>query len=154
MHYKVEKLNDKISFHSGSPDNTRLIAKEIIKKTRENFGTEKGVIFLLEGELGSGKTTLIRYLIHEITKKDSYIFSPTFTVVNEYPEKILHIDLYRVDDLTEIMAFLQEKAEESYTVFIEWGEKIRQDIFKKIAKIKIDFGEEDDERRITLELRS
>lgn len=140
-----------IKFLSKSHDDSKKIAHKIISKVKEKFGDHQGVIFLLQGELGSGKTKLIKFFVEEILGKSDFVFSPTFTIINEYPNKILHIDLYRVDDLGEILAFSQEKAySERYTVFFEWGEKIPSQFLEKAVKIKIDFGNEDNERKITM----
>lgn len=138
---------------SKSKDDSKKIVHSIIKKIKETFGDYKGIVFLLEGELGSGKTTLIRFFVEEISGKGNYVSSPTFTIINEYPDKILHIDLYRTDDIEEILAFSQEKAtSEGYTIFFEWGEKVPMQFFQKVARIKIDFGAEDNERKIILQI--
>lgn len=56
-------------------------------------------VLLLRGNLGTGKTTLIQGLGEELGIKDS-IVSPTFTLINEYPQgkiPLYHIDLYRLN---------------------------------------------------------
>jgi tRNA threonylcarbamoyladenosine biosynthesis protein TsaE len=58
-----------------------------------------GSVLLLQGDLGSGKTTLVQGLGASLGITDA-IVSPTFTLVNEYPEARLplyHLDLYRLD---------------------------------------------------------
>jgi tRNA threonylcarbamoyladenosine biosynthesis protein TsaE len=57
-----------------------------------------GTILLLEGDLGSGKTTLVQSMGQELGITEA-IVSPTFTLVNEYPEgriPLYHLDLYRL----------------------------------------------------------
>jgi tRNA threonylcarbamoyladenosine biosynthesis protein TsaE len=57
-----------------------------------------GTILLLEGDLGSGKTTLVQSIGQELGITEA-IVSPTFTLVNEYPEgrsPLYHFDLYRL----------------------------------------------------------
>lgn len=113
---------EKLNFSSKSTDDTKKIARQILEKVKEKFGSQEGVVFLLEGELGSGKTTLVKFFTEQISEDSHYVSSPTFTIVNEYPKKILHIDLYRVDEPDEIISFLQEKIQEDkYSAFIEWG---------------------------------
>lgn len=62
-------------------------------------------IILLEGELGSGKTTFTKYLLKHLGVSDDVV-SPTFTLMNEYRGKfdVYHIDMYRVDsfDISDI----------------------------------------------------
>jgi tRNA threonylcarbamoyladenosine biosynthesis protein TsaE len=59
-------------------------------------------VICLRGELGAGKTTLVRGLAKGLGIREGYqVRSPTFTLVNEYPTqrgKLIHIDLYRVRD--------------------------------------------------------
>ncbi|MCS7213008.1 MAG: tRNA (adenosine(37)-N6)-threonylcarbamoyltransferase complex ATPase subunit type 1 TsaE [Candidatus Calescibacterium sp.] len=144
---------EKLNFSSKSTDDTKKIARQILEKVKEKFGSQEGVVFLLEGELGSGKTTLVKFFTEQISEDSHYVSSPTFTIVNEYPKKILHIDLYRVDEPDEIISFLQEKIQEDkYSAFIEWGEKLNRKIFDKTVRIKIDFGDGESERYITMEI--
>lgn len=148
----MEELNHngKKVFISRSPQDTRRIAEEIIRRVRNVFGSERGVVFLLEGELGVGKTTLTKFMVRELRGSDDWVFSPTFTLINEYPGMILHVDLFRVDNTEEIMTFCREKVEEQYTIFFEWGEKVRDELFEKVVRVLIEFGDDDSERRITL----
>ena len=73
------------------------IAKEIIKNA-------KGKILLFNGEMGAGKTTLIKEISKQLGVKD-ITSSPTFSLVNEYQtnrgETIYHFDFYRVNDEEE-----------------------------------------------------
>ncbi|HOY97625.1 MAG TPA: tRNA (adenosine(37)-N6)-threonylcarbamoyltransferase complex ATPase subunit type 1 TsaE [Catalimonadaceae bacterium] len=85
-------------------------------------------IWLLEGNLGAGKTTLVQ----EITKHSGVqeeVTSPTFSLVNEYKTtlggKIYHLDLYRLqqfDELYEIGMF--EIEESGYFCLIEWASAV------------------------------
>jgi tRNA threonylcarbamoyladenosine biosynthesis protein TsaE len=88
-------------------------------------GTEK--IFLFHGEMGVGKTTLIKSLC-EVLGVQGSVTSPTFAIVNEYKgssAKIYHFDFYRLKNQTEA---LDMGAEEYFYsgdyCFIEWPEKI------------------------------
>lgn len=89
-----------------------------------------GTILLLSGDLGSGKTTLIQGLGLGLGIADP-ISSPTFTLVNEYPEgrvPLYHIDLYRLDgeEVTDLYleAYWDEQETAPGIVAIEWAERL------------------------------
>ena len=82
----------------------------------------------LTGDLGSGKTAFVQGLAKGLAVPDEYyITSPSFTLVNSYPGRLAlhHVDLYRIEDPSEAVAFgLEEVLEEDGVVAIEWAEKI------------------------------
>ena len=85
-------------------------------------------LVLLRGELGAGKTTLVKGIaeaFHAASEED--VTSPTFTLVHEYrgPEaNLYHIDLYRVDTPRELETLgLDDLISENSILLIEWGEK-------------------------------
>ena len=85
-------------------------------------------LVLLRGELGAGKTTLVKGIaeaFHAASEED--VTSPTFTLVHEYhgPEvNLYHIDLYRVDTARELETLgLDDLVAENSILLIEWGEK-------------------------------
>ncbi|MFB2980744.1 tRNA (adenosine(37)-N6)-threonylcarbamoyltransferase complex ATPase subunit type 1 TsaE [Microseira sp. BLCC-F43] len=89
-----------------------------------------GSVILLEGDLGSGKTTLVQGLGEGLGIKDP-IVSPTFTLINEYPEgriPLYHLDLYRLEP-KEVEALNLEAYWEGIEfppgiVAIEWAERL------------------------------
>jgi len=110
------------------------IAKEIIEKSTST-------IFLFNGEMGSGKTTLIKSILKQLGVQE-VISSPTFSIVNEYisenDTKIYHFDCYRLESQEEALDLGFE--EYIYTgdwVFIEWPEKISDLIPHKTHTITI-----------------
>jgi len=98
-------------------------------------------VILLEGEMGSGKTTIIKEIAKQLGSSDE-VSSPTFAIVNEYetPEKkIYHFDLYRLKDELEALDFGIEEYlsdQEAYS-FIEWPEKIENILPANSQKIRI-----------------
>ena len=90
-------------------------------------------VVLLEGNLGSGKTTFVKSFCKYLNIKDK-ILSPTFNIINEYNideyNKIYHFDLYRLKSREELIEidFLDYIDSGSYC-FIEWPE-ICRDIIK------------------------
>jgi len=84
-------------------------------------------VFLFHGEMGAGKTTLIK-AICKVLGSDENISSPTFSIVNEYliPKgKIYHFDFYRLKNQAEAMDMgCEEYFYSGEYCFIEWPEKI------------------------------
>ena len=94
-------------------------------------------IILLSGNLGSGKTTLVKEFLKSLKIKD-IATSPTFSIQNRYGE-IYHYDVYQKKDEFLSLGMIEELEKEGYH-FIEWGEEI-EDILKlygfEYVKIKI-----------------
>lgn len=84
-------------------------------------------IFLFYGDMGAGKTTLIKTLCEGLGVTEA-VTSPTFSIVNEYigaEKKIYHFDFYRLKNQTEAldMGYEEYFYSDAYC-FIEWPEKI------------------------------
>ncbi len=82
----------------------------------------------LIGNLGAGKTTLIKYLCQHLGVRDQVV-SPTFSLVNEYSTdtgaNVFHIDLYRLESLEEALQIgIEEYLDSEAYVFIEWPQLI------------------------------
>jgi len=107
-------------------------------------------IFAFFGQLGSGKTTLIREFCHFLGVKEG-VSSPTFTLINEYDgkgETLFHFDLYRLRSESEAYDIgIEEYLESGLYCFIEWPENIPSMIQDSWVKIYITLGEET-ERKI------
>jgi tRNA threonylcarbamoyladenosine biosynthesis protein TsaE len=84
-------------------------------------------VWLFEGQMGAGKTTLIKALCHRLGVK-SHIQSPTFSLVNEYEAEgklIYHFDFYRIKDETEALDMgVEEYFDSGAYCFVEWPVKI------------------------------
>lgn len=120
-------------------------------------------IFCFYGELGAGKTTLIKEICKQLGVIDSGS-SPTFSLVNEYRysasalhngkdvsgASVFHFDLYRVKNESEIYDIGYEEYffSENYC-FIEWPEKIERLLPKGIVKVRIEVN--NSEREISIE---
>ena len=87
-----------------------------------------GDIVALIGELGTGKTHLIKGLAAGAGIKDpTYVSSPSFTLIHEYPGKVpfYHIDLYRLRSEKDVEALgLEEYLGNAGITAIEWADKI------------------------------
>lgn len=64
---------------------------------------EKYKIILLEGELGAGKTLLTKWFASKLGINESLVQSPTYAYVNIYENKILHIDMYRLERFEDMV---------------------------------------------------
>ena len=92
---------------------------------RETSGSR---IIAFYGQMGSGKTTIIKALCREMGVTDT-VTSPTFTLVNEYirPDgpPVYHFDFYRISKLSEVLDFgIEEYFDSGSPCFMEWPELI------------------------------
>lgn len=108
-------------------------------------------IILITGEVGTGKTTLIKEYCKLIGVEET-VNSPTYTLINEYQNKkgkIVHMDLYRVKDINEINELGLFEYLENNIVIIEWPEIILKMIDIKHSLINITFINEK-ERKLSI----
>lgn len=89
-------------------------------------------LVLLQGDLGTGKTTLVKGIAEGLKAADQEeVTSPTFTLIHEYrgPEtNVFHIDLYRVEKRRELdtLGIDELLTQEHNLLLVEWGEKFAQ----------------------------
>jgi len=116
---------------------THVTARELTTRSAEEtiaFGrslAEELVppkLVLLCGELGTGKTTLVKGIAEGFkAASESEVTSPTFTLIHEYKgaqANLYHIDLYRIDTPRELETLgLDDLVAENSVLLIEWGEK-------------------------------
>lgn len=141
-------------FHSHSEEETLAFAQDFCKEL--NIGD----IVALIGELGTGKTLFIRGVCN-FFKVDEIVTSPTFTIMNQYFGRnkdqefsIIHIDLYRIKNLQELvdLGFLEIISTPNSIVLIEWAEKAENLIPKPYYRIEFQNVEgKENERIITIE---
>jgi len=119
----VYKIVVEIKFRlvSKSEDETRKAAKRVVGSFIVN---KKRYLVFLKGELGSGKTTFVRYALEALgVREDEFKGSPTFTIVNEYRDNIYHIDLYRIGSAEELIeSGIYDYFERDGIFFVEWPE--------------------------------
>lgn len=111
-------------------------------------------VFLLEGDLGAGKTVFAKGIAAGLDIDPADVTSPTFTLVNAHDGRmrLYHLDLYRLEgELEEIYSLgLDEMlSEENAVVLIEWAERLGQFAIPNAKLIQI-LDEGDDVRRIEL----
>ncbi len=96
---------------------------------------------LFYGQMGTGKTTLIKEICKELQVKDT-ISSPTFSLVNEYQtsknEKVFHFDFYRIMDEKEALDMgIEEYFYNNDWCLIEWPENIENLLPLEVVEIHI-----------------
>lgn len=120
-------------------------AKELTKSLNE------GDVFLLHGNLGSGKTTLTQFIAKELGITQP-VTSPTFNLINCYTEGkfiFYHVDLYRIETPEEIESLdMDSFLYPNGISFIEWAE--RAEDYMPGNAIEIYIEREEDGRRITI----
>ena len=118
-------------------------------------------LILLRGELGAGKTTLVKGIAEGFHAASAdNVTSPTFTLVHEYhgPEvNVYHIDLYRVDTPRQLETLgLDDLIAENSVLLVEWGDKfprLQRDQNAEITLERVGNERTGDERRIQLRIQ-
>jgi tRNA threonylcarbamoyladenosine biosynthesis protein TsaE len=100
-------------------------------------------IVLLRGDLGAGKTTLVKGIAAGFgAASEDDVTSPTFTLVHEYRgpgANLYHIDLYRVDTQRQLETLgLDDLISENSVLLIEWGEKFPRFVRERDVEIVLE----------------
>ena len=104
---------------SGSPEQTQHLGRQLGEQARA------GDVYLLTGNLGSGKTCLTQGVAWGLGVKE-YAFSPSFVIIREYHGRLplYHIDFYRLDRIEEIADLgLDEYLYGTGVCVVEWADK-------------------------------
>jgi tRNA threonylcarbamoyladenosine biosynthesis protein TsaE len=110
----------------------------------------RGSIIALQGELGTGKTTLAQAICRGVGIRED-VTSPTFALVNEYQSNgssLFHLDLYRLagpEDLTNIA--WDDIINSGSIVIVEWPERAGDRMPDEAMRIHLDYIPGDDSRR-------
>jgi tRNA threonylcarbamoyladenosine biosynthesis protein TsaE len=110
---------ESLKLNSHSPEQTQLLGSYLGELA------QKADVFLLVGELGTGKTCLVQGIARGLDVKE-YAFSPSFVILREYHGRLplYHIDFYRLDHIEEIADLgLDEYFYGDGVCVVEWAEK-------------------------------
>jgi len=126
---------NKIITHS--PEETIDLGEQISKKL------ENGDFVALSGDLGAGKTMLVKGLAKGLGVEDyMYVNSPSFVILKEYQGKknLYHFDVYRLEEesFSQTLDYKKYFYGEGITV-VEWADKIRNIIPDKYVNVKIEY---------------
>ena len=131
---------------------------EILSQSREEtiaFGQKlakhlkPGDIICLIGDLGSGKTTLVKGIAQGLGLNPSQINSPTFVLMNAYKGKwpLYHFDLYRLQKAKEVLPLdYEEYFYGDGIAVVEWAERLGPLLPKECLKVELSY--QDEEKRL------
>ena len=143
------------TFRTGSEEETIALGERLAREL------PRRAVLVLIGNLGAGKTTLAKGLVHGLgAAEPEEVSSPTFTLIHEYPaagskpggagRKVYHVDLYRLDHAREVASIgLEELFENEAVVLIEWGERFPELLPDERIEIRIQ-ARDGDQREITV----
>ncbi len=120
-------------------------------------------LVVLRGDLGAGKTTLVRGMAAALGAPADEVASPTFTLVHEYAgrprnghsPRLFHLDLYRLETERDLEGIgLWEFVDEGDAlVLVEWGDRFASVMERADAEIAIEQGESENERLLLVRWR-
>jgi tRNA threonylcarbamoyladenosine biosynthesis protein TsaE len=122
--------------------------KVAARRILERISGQKIIAFY--GQMGAGKTTIIKALCKALGVED-IVSSPTFTLVNEYKTTggttIYHIDFYRIRKIEEVFDFgIGEYFASGSYCFMEWPELIEEILPPETVRIRITVGDKEQRR--------
>jgi tRNA threonylcarbamoyladenosine biosynthesis protein TsaE len=119
---------------SHSPEETLALGRQLAALL------QPGDVILLTGELGTGKTELVRGLAAGLGLAPEQVSSPTFALVHEYPGRLplIHVDLYRLGQLEEEFALmLEDYWQQPVVTVIEWAERLAGNLPEEYVEITL-----------------
>jgi tRNA threonylcarbamoyladenosine biosynthesis protein TsaE len=146
------RKDDLIRITAISADETRVVGEKIGRMLTV------GDVVCLSGELGAGKTTIVKGIVNGLGVKTEAV-SPTFTIVNEYGggygeengPTVFHFDAYRLggsDEMEEIG--FEDYFDRNGVILIEWPERIAGLIPENAVRIRMDRDPDPDKEEVRL----
>ncbi len=126
------------TFDITQEENLKEVSQKILERTSQK-------IFLLKGNLGSGKTTFVQYFLSELGSEEQAT-SPTYSIVNTYEtpkETLHHFDLYRLKDESELWDIgMQEYLESGNYCMVEWPEILEPYLEEEYPLLEFELNED------------
>lgn len=155
----MTKATDAHQFETHSSADTVEVGRKLVGLL------EPPRFLILRGDLGAGKTTLVKGIVQALDAADpDEVTSPTFTLIHEYsglreangkkqPVTLYHLDLYRLEGERQLESLgLDDLSAPDSIVLVEWGEKFKSVLKRSDGEILIQSIGGDD-RRITVTLK-
>jgi tRNA threonylcarbamoyladenosine biosynthesis protein TsaE len=134
---------------TASPEETEAVGAELARELRTR--APHGTLIALEGEMGVGKTALVRGFCEALGIRGTK--SPTYTIVNEYAGAIpvFHFDMYRIEDEEDLYAigFEDYLARDGY-LLLEWSENVKDALPSPHITLRIERADMASGRRISV----
>ena len=139
-----------LQLRTGTADDTQAVGAAIAPLLRIHD------VMVLTGELGAGKTTLVRGIASGLGASE-HVASPTFTLIREYVTgriPIAHVDVFRLDRVQDVVDLALDEVEDGACVLIvEWGDAV--DELLPDDRLRVELSSEDpaggsDARRIAI----
>jgi tRNA threonylcarbamoyladenosine biosynthesis protein TsaE len=139
---------DQIEFQNSALQDLPVVAAKILEAFPDQM------VFAFYGNLGAGKTTLIKAFCEVLNVTDE-VTSPSFAIVNEYhcssDELVYHFDLYRIKKTEEVLDIgYEEYLYSGWFCFMEWADKIEELLPESYVKVNIERIEPGEGRNITV----
>ena len=134
-------------YTTNSPEETEAVGKMLAEELL--LHAPQGALIAMEGEMGVGKTALVRGFCERLGIRGAK--SPTYTIVNEYPARIpvYHFDMYRIDDEDSLYSIgYYDYLESGGICFAEWCEKIEPYLPEAYYTVTIRKCADDPDKRI------
>ena len=146
MIIRMAIMNNK-KFHI---DGIKDIAAGLLSLIQESGKNDSATVIALSGDLGAGKTTLVKEIARQLEITDPVI-SPTFVIMKKYGirnttdfENLIHIDAYRLDSGAELskLGWTEIVSDKKNLVFVEWPERVADLIPKDCINVSLEHCEE------------
>ena len=120
-----------------TPEATERLGAALARRIRP------GDVIALSGDLGAGKTTLTRGLIRGLGFGGD-VASPTFPIIQTYEDLVVplwHVDLYRIEDPSELEELALDDARQDMALVIEWPERLGARLWRDALQLHLAVAE-------------
>ena len=117
----------------GSAEETEALGRALAGALR------RGDVVALFGDLGAGKTTLTRGLLAGLGFEGE-VASPTFPIIQTYEDArvpLWHVDLYRIEDPSELEELALDEARQDFALIIEWPERLGRGLWADALRLHL-----------------